>query len=54
MFNLAGLKGSYLISKNTDILDKIKQQYLINGFGLFNSFYQQVLISAYTNKEVLD
>ncbi|QVK05847.1 MalY/PatB family protein [Mycoplasma mycoides] len=54
MFNLAGLKGSYLISKNKDILDKIKQQYLINGFGLSNSFYQQALISAYTNKEVLD
>ncbi|WFQ92400.1 MalY/PatB family protein [Mycoplasma feriruminatoris] len=53
MFNLAGLKGSYLISKNKEILDKIKQQYLINGFGLFNSFYQQALISAYTSDDVL-
>ncbi|WP_434333165.1 aminotransferase class I/II-fold pyridoxal phosphate-dependent enzyme [Mycoplasma capricolum] len=53
MFNIAGLKGSYLISKNKDILDKIKQQYLTNGFGLSNSFFQQALISAYTNKDVL-
>ncbi|WBX36377.1 MalY/PatB family protein [Mycoplasma capricolum] len=53
MFNIAGLKGSYLISKNKDILNKIKQQYLTNGFGLSNSFFQQALISAYTNKDVL-
>ncbi|WP_243729749.1 aminotransferase class I/II-fold pyridoxal phosphate-dependent enzyme [Mycoplasma capricolum] len=39
IFNIAGLKGSYLISKNKDILNKIKQQYLTNGFGLSNSFF---------------
>ncbi|SYV95195.1 Cystathionine beta-lyase PatB, partial [Mycoplasma putrefaciens] len=52
LFNLAGLQGSFVITKNKHVYQKLVEAYTKSGLGLPNVFSQQAMITAYTKPEV--
>lgn len=53
LFNLAGLQGSFIITKNAEVYAKINEAYTKSGLSLPNVFSQQAMIAAYTKDETL-
>ncbi|AJM72154.1 MalY/PatB family protein [Mycoplasma yeatsii] len=53
LFNLAGLQGSFIITKNAQVYEKINEAYTKSGLYLPNVFSQQAMIAAYTKDETL-
>ncbi|AUB31564.1 aminotransferase class I/II-fold pyridoxal phosphate-dependent enzyme [Spiroplasma floricola] len=49
-FNLGGLKGSYMICSNNEIMKKILTQYENDSLTSSNVFFQPALIAAYSNE----